>query len=483
MKKLIIIGGGPGGYTTAIEAASKGLEVVLISDGPLGGTCLNEGCIPTKSLYANALALETVKNSKKMGIEIPSFSFEIKRAIERKNEVVKQLRAGIEFLFKKNGVRFISGKASFKDAHTVLVRKNIEPDLVISNSEELSENRIEEEILFADYIIIATGSNSAILPIPGNDLAGVLTSTQMLNLTEVPKKICVIGAGVIGLEFASIFNSFGSEVEVLEFAKNILPHFDKDLAKRLKKELKNRGVSIETEAKVESIAYADGTSCNHDAVAKNARKMLVTYERKGVKNNVEADKVLMAVGRRPALNSLNLNEIGIEFTPKGIVVDDKFRTNIPHIYAIGDILGGLMLAHVAEYQGTRVIENILQNAPKHKSQKQLLVPAAVFTIPEAASVGMTEEECKEANLSYKAFKSNYKANGKAVSMGENEGYYKILASDDGENIYGCHIFGAHASDLIHEVAAHMYMGSTLEDIKHMIHAHPTLSELLPGALT
>ena len=414
--KLNIIGAGPGGYETAAEAAAKGLEVTLFSDGPLGGTCLNEGCIPTKTLCAMSAPDQ-----------------------ERKNAVIGQLAAGITQLLK--GVNVVSGRAKLAGGTAV----------------ELDGTRYE-----ADALIIATGSVSASLPIPGADLA--IDSSAMLNLSEVPARLCVIGGGVIGLEFASIYSKFGSEVTVLEFCPGVLPRFDVDLAKRLKASLAKRGIKIETSARVTAIEEGPGGR-------------IVRWLKGEKEFSAEADVVLMAVGRRPNLGSLNLQEAGIEFTPRGIVVDENLRTNVPGVYAIGDITGGMMLAHVASAKGRKALAAILGEP----SETDLsLVPAAVFTVPEAATVGLTEEQCEGREVV--VGKSNYRANGKSVASGEADGYCKVIADKATGVLLGAHILGAHAADLIHEATVLIALGATAKRACGIIHAHPSVSEVLRDAI-
>lgn len=428
--RLLIIGGGPGGYETAVEAAKRGLEVTLISEGPLGGTCLNEGCIPTKTFCHYA---ELIEQNLKVGLDCkPSFA----AAAQRKQAVVEQLRSGIDMLLKN--VQVVRGRAEFKDSKTVLC-----------NGQEYT----------ADKIIIATGSVSASLPIPGAE--SCLTSKEILDLTEVPESLCVIGGGVIGLEFASIFRSFGSEVTVLEFCPGILPRFDVDLAKRLKQSLSKRGINIEVQAQVTRI---DGNT--------------VTYVKKDKEFTVQADKILMAVGRRPNVDGLNLEAAGVDYTRKGITVNDRFETSVPGIYAIGDVTGGIMLAHAATFQGQHALNCICGQQDGIRFD---LIPAAVFTMPEVATVGLTEEQCREQNLEVRCLKSFYRANGKAVSMDEPDGYCKVIVDNDGK-VLGAHIMGAHSSDLIHEIATAMNIGATLDKLQSVIHAHPTLSEVIQSAL-
>ena len=424
MTDLIIIGAGPGGYETAIEAAKRGMTVTLINAGPLGGVCLNEGCIPTKTFCHYA------------GKE------EFTAVAARKEAVVNQLRNGVAYLLKNPNITIVEGKASFKDAKTVVV-----------NGEEYT----------AKDIIIATGSKPAKLPIPGADSEIVLTSTDVLNLKDLPESICVIGGGVIGLEMASYLHRFGVEVTVLEFAPQVLPNFDAEISKRLKMLLAKQGIKIETDAQVTAIDE-EGS---------------VTYQKKDQEYNVECDKVLMAVGRTPNTSDLNLGATGITYNRKGIEVDDNMQTSVPHIYAIGDVNGKMMLAHVATFQGTRALNHIQGKSDKIKFS---LVPAAVFTIPEVASVGLTETQCDDEELDYKAVKVPFGAVGKAVAMGEPDGFCKLIIDNETRTILGCHIMGAHASDLIQEVVTMMNLGASVDDAKDIIHAHPTLNEIIQIAI-
>ena len=461
--KIIIIGAGPGGYETALLAAKRGVEVILVEAGHVGGTCLNEGCIPTKSFCRNAEVLDELRDAEAFGVTGLSYDFDFKAVAARKNAVVEQLRGGVEGLLGHKLITLVRGKASFKDEHTISV---IPSDPSVISSE--AEGRVEKSLEYtADYIIIATGSVSASLPIPGADLPGVLTSKEILDLEEVPSRLCVIGGGVIGLEFASVFRSFGSEVTVLEYFKDILPRFDSDLSKRLKQSLGKRGIEINTQAQVTGITIDDSSVYK------------VSYTRKGKEETVEADKVLMAVGRKANVDSLNLADAGIEFTPRGIVVDDRtMQTNVPHIYAIGDINGRMMLAHAATFQGIVALDHIMGI---ENNIDLSVMPAAVFTTPEAASVGMTEDECKEAGRSVKCLKSFFRANGKAVTMAQTDGFCKLVVDAETGEILGCHLFGPHASDIVQEACALISRKATIEQFKDIIHTHPTLTEVLQSA--
>ena len=467
--KIIIIGAGPGGYETALVAAKRGVEVVLIEAGPVGGTCLNEGCIPTKAFCKNAEVLDGLREAEAFGVTGLSYGFDFKAVAARKNAVVEQLRGGVEGLLGHKNITLVRGKASFKDARTVAVIPSFSSVIPSDAEESLQEYT-------ADYIIIATGSVSASLPIPGADLPGILTSREILDIEEVPQRLCVIGGGVIGLEFASIFRSFGSEVTVVEYCKDILPRFDTDLAKRLKQSLGKRGIEINTQAQVTSIT-------------ENSGEYTVTFTRKGKEETIVADKVLMAVGRKANVASLNLADAGIEFTPRGIVVNDVMQTNVSHIYAVGDINGKMMLAHAATFQGIVALDHIMG---VENDIDLSVMPAAVFTSPEAASVGKTEDECKEAGIPVRCLKSFFRANGKAVTMGETDGFCKIVVAAEPKEgaespyepgrVLGCHLYGPHASDIVQEACAMITRKATLKEFQDVIHTHPTLTEGLQSAL-
>lgn len=455
---LLVIGAGPGGYETAVRAARAGLEVTLVTSGPLGGTCLNAGCIPTKCLCHSAEQAMTLSS---LGLPLPDGFRE--KSLEHKTATVEKLRAGVASLLKD--IKVVYGTASFVDGKTVKVVP----------SHDIS--------LTADRIIIATGSESASLPIPGVELPGVLDSTAILELGEIPSSLTVIGGGVIGLEFASIFAALGTEVTVLEYCKNLLPHFDVDLAKRLKQSLSKRGINIVNQAQVTEICMSD----NYEN-ALGDKLLTVKYLYRDKECTVSSEKVLMAVGRKPRTAQLNLEAAGIEYTKRGISVDSQMRTTNPDVYAIGDVNGIMMLAHTAVAQGKVALESILDcfsiSVPNRGKIRTDIVPAAVFTVPEVASVGMTEEECDAKGIEHKTVKSFYRANGKALAMDEPDGYCKIIVSsgDVPGQILGCHIIGAHASDLIAEIAALMNFSATLDDLDAIIHAHPTLSEILVSGI-
>lgn len=443
---IIIIGAGPGGYETALAAARAGKSVTLFNGAYLGGTCLNAGCIPTKCLCRNAEVLTTMKESETFGVDDFTFSLDYNRVLERKNEVVSTLREGIAAMLKAAKVNVVEGHARFTGEHTV------------------KAGDAEYE---ADYIIIATGSDSRSLPIPGADLEIVKDSTDMLNLDYVPESLTIIGGGVIGMEFASIFAAFGSQVTVIEFMKQILPPFDSDIAKRLKQSLAKRGVKIVTGAAAKKIEQNEDYQC------------VVTYECKGKEETVVSTDLLMAVGRAPRVADLDLEKAGVEYSPKGIPVDDEMRTNKRHIFAIGDVNARMMLAHVATFQGYRALNAIEEKADGIRFD---IVPSAVFTVPECGMAGKTEEQCKAEGIAIRIGQSFFRANGKALTMAEPEGLCKLIFRADDERLIGAHIMGVQAADLAQQCADMMNADATLSSMRQIIFSHPSVSEVILAAL-
>lgn len=439
---IIIIGSGPGGYKTAEYAAHHGLSVTIIERAHLGGTCLNCGCIPTKSLCRNAEVLATLRESETYGVSGLTYDIDFTRIIGRKNDVVSQLRAGIETLMSQPGITLVRGEATLDSPHTV---------------------RVGDDLYEADHIIIATGSSPRLLPIPGIDLEGVVTSTELLDVTTPPRRLCIIGAGVIGMEFASCFSHFGSEVTVIEFLKECLPVLDSDIAKRLRKQI---NADFYMQSGVERIdRAADGS-------------LLVTFSKKGKPQTVEADMVLVATGRAANTQGLNLEGLGIATSRAGITVDDNMQTSVAGVYAIGDVNGRCMLAHAATMQGYHAVNHILGRQDQIRLD---IMPSAVFTMPEAASVGLSEDQCRERAIAYTCRKSFWRANGKAMAMNETEGLLKLIIETETGRILGCHAFGAHAADLVQEVSVLICKDATLADLHDMVHIHPTLSEVLYAA--
>lgn len=424
MSDLIIIGAGPGGYKTAIHAAQNGLQVTIFEQQHVGGTCLNVGCIPTKTYVHSATFAE---------------------AVERQPQVVEQLRSGVETLLSHPNITLVRERAFFVDGHTV---------------ETPSGQRYS-----ADNIIIATGSSTKYIPVEGVDSPYVVDSTGLLALKELPRRLCIIGAGVIGMEFASVFNRFGSEVTVVEFLKECLPAIDSDIAKRLRKLMEKQGIQFNMQCGVKRIV--DGT--------------VFFANKKGQEKSVEADVVLMATGRKPNTEGLNLEALGITLERNGAIpVDDNFeiincKASNGRCFAIGDVNGRQMLAHAAEFQGHRVVNRILGREDHIRFD---VMPAAIFTNPEAASVGPSEDQLKEAAIPFECHKAFYRANGKALAMSETEGMVKLCCEPGEGRLLSCHIYGAHAADLVQEVTAYITLGATLQQLRETVHIHPTLSEVL-----
>lgn len=443
---IIVIGAGPGGYETALLAAERGKKVLLVNGGRLGGTCLNAGCIPTKCMVRDAAIVSLMKDPEEFGVANVSFDVNFSRVVERRNKVVSTLREGIDALLKRAKVTVVEGFASFVDASSI---------------------RVNEEVYTASDIIIATGSESKSIPVPGADEKWVLDSTDILAIDYIPKSLTIVGGGVIGLEFASVFNAFGSDVTVVEFLKNIAPTFDSDISKRLKQSLSKRGVKVLTGAAVKRIE-------------KNEEGQIVTwFDLKGKEDSVISSDILMAVGRRPNVDGLNLEAAGVEFSPRGIPVDDMMRTNVPHIYAIGDVNARMMLAHVASYQGKRALNAIDGVSDDIRFD---VIPAALFTDPECGMVGLTEDAAKEKGINIKVGKSFYRANGKALAGGESDGICKLIFEAESDRLVGAHIMGAEAAILAQQCADFITLGATRQAISDTIFGHPTLSEVVLAAV-
>lgn len=440
---VAVIGGGPGGYVAAIRAAQLGGRVVLVEKEKLGGVCLNRGCIPTKTLLRSAEKWEELSRCAEFGLKADNIGFDYAVIVDRKTNVVAGLRSGIEQLVKSNDITVISGTA------------------VLTGSRQLEVSTAAEQVtISAGSIIIATGSVPSTIPVAGHDLPEVITSDQLLELTEVPKRLVVIGAGVVGIEFSAIMRAFGCEVTVVEMLPTILPMLDSELVKRMGLLLRKQGIKMLTGAKVTAIeAAADGVTVKVDT-GKDVQ-------------DIPADKVLISTGRRPVTEGLGLGTAGVIFDRSGIQVNSRMETNIAGIYAVGDVTGQSMLAHTASAAGIVAAENAMGLSAV---MDYSAIPSCIFTHPEIASVGLTEEQAKAQNIDYKSSKFNFAANGKAVTMGETDGLVKIIAEADTGKVLGMHILGPHASDLVMEGALAIRNGLTAGDIAHTVHPHPTLSE-------
>ena len=446
---VVIIGGGPGGYVSAIRAAQLGLKVACVEGrGALGGTCLNVGCIPSKALlHASHLYHEATHNFTAMGLMGKSPSVDWDKMLAYKDDVIKSNTNGIEFLFKKNKVDYIKGWATFKDSNTITV----------DGKDILSKN-----------FVIATGSEPATLPNVEIDEKVVVSSTGALEAGKIPKRLIVIGAGVIGLEMGSVFARLGSEVTVVEYLDHITPGMDSDVAKTFQKILSKQGLNFVLNSAVQKV---EGSKT----------KAKVTYKgnKTGEEVTIEADMVLVATGRKPFTSGLGLDKLGIEMTPRGQVkTDSNWRTNVANIYAIGDVTEGAMLAHKAEEEGIATAETI---AGKHGHVNYALIPGVIYTTPEVASVGATEEALKAEGRAYKVGKFSFMGNARAKAVMQGDGFVKLLADASTDRLLGAHIIGPGAGDMIHEIVVAMEFGASSEDIARTCHAHPTFSEAVREA--
>ncbi len=447
MFDIVIIGGGPGGYVAAIRGAQLGGKIALIEKDEIGGTCLNRGCIPTKAMLASAELFNKVKEAGEFGINIENYSVSLEKIIERKDSIVKQLTGGVSSLLAHHKVSVINGNGIIKN----------------KNSIEVTKNDGTVEIVEGENIIIATGSEAATISSLGYDGVNVLTSTELLNLKEQPDSLLIIGAGVIGCEFASVFSSLGTKVTIVEALDRVLPMMDHEISKRFTMLLKKKKIGVHTSVMVEK-------------VAKGLEGVVVTLN-----NNKEllADKVLLGIGRTYNSKNIGLENIGIEVGEKGeIITDNMMKTNIDNIYAIGDVNGKILLAHAASAQGSQVVENILKNTSLEVDVTY--VPSAVYTFPEIAFIGLNEIEAKEKH-EVKIGKFPFTANGKALCIGEKDGFIKIIADANTDEILGVQILGPHATDLIAEAVLAIKYGLSVEDVARTIHAHPTISESMMEA--
>lgn len=448
---ITIIGGGPGGYVAAIKAAKMGAKVVVIEKEKLGGTCLNWGCIPTKTLVRSAEVYELLKEAEKFGCCAENVGVDIKKVISRKDKVVGQLVQGIEYLFVKNNIRFIRGNAEISDKNTITTKEKM-TDITIN-----SKN-----------IIVATGSVSSKLRIPGIDIENVIDSKEALQINELPKKLVVIGGGVIGMEFAYIFANFGVDVSIVEYFDECLASCDKDICSENEKSAISKGIKLYTSAKVEEIIKSEDEEC------------LVVFTQNGEKKYISAEKVLVAVGRTPYFEGIGIEDLGIELNEngRGIKVNSKMQTSIPNIYAIGDVTNIIQLAHVASHQGMVAVKNIMGESCEMDYN---VVPAAIFTQPEIAMVGISEKDAEKQKLNIEIGKFPFAANGKALTFGDDKGFIKLIKDKETGRIIGGSIIGIHATDLIGEVTLAIKNNLTAEQIAETIHAHPTTSEVIHEA--
>ena len=442
-----IIGGGPGGYVAAIRAAQLGARVALVERERLGGVCLNRGCIPTKAMTSSIELLMEMEKAEEFGILVGEPGFDFSRMMARKDDVVERLVSGVEKLMKAHKVQVIAGHGELISPRRIRVSGG-------------SPQEVE-----AEKIIIATGSVPAKPPVPGLGLHGVITSDEMVALEEPPQDLVVVGGGVIGVEFASIFNALGTKVTIIEMLPALLPPVDEELALRYLHLLRRQGVEVHLRSPLEEIRETEGL-------------LEVVYEGPKGEGMVQTEMVLVSTGRAPYTNGLNLQEVGVKAEEGAIAVDEHMATNVCGIYAIGDVTGGWMLAHVASREGEVAVEHALG---RDSVMEYKAVPNCVFTLPEIAGVGVTEQEAKEQNIPYRKSRFPFNVSGRALAMGQATGQVKMICQRDSGEILGVHIMGPHATDMIAEGALALQSGATAEDIIRTIHAHPTLPEAVREA--
>ena len=441
--RISVLGAGPGGYVAAIKAAQLGASVTVIEASEVGGTCLHWGCIPTKALVASADALHRARKINSFGIELNgSVTPNLQKILDRKNRVVNIQVKGIRGLFKSWGIKILDGVG------TIVSPKKIKVILKRGDTEEVE----------TDKLIIATGSRPAQIPVFPFDGKKILSSDDAINLSTIPRALLIVGAGVIGCEFAFIYREFGAEVVMVEMMPRAVSTEDEEISAILEKELKKKKIKLLTNVKVVKIDVREDRVCATLSDGKT----------------VEAEKVLVSIGRTMNSTAIGLESIGVETGQRGeIIVNNKMETTIEGVYAVGDVTGGIMLAHVASREGMIAAENAVGgNAVMNHN----VVPAAIFTNPEIASVGLQEEQALKKGYKVKVGRFQYRTLGKAHAIGEITGLIKIVADEENDIILGAHIIGSHASDLIHEIAVAMEKGLTVKDIAHTIHAHPTLAE-------
>ena len=449
---VIVIGGGPAGYVCAIRSSQLGLKTACIEyRGTLGGTCLNIGCIPSKSLLNLSEAFHQAQDFSKIGIETGDIKLNLPKMMKNKDKAVTILTKGVEYLFKKNKVTYIKGRGSFLDKNKIFVTNND------------GENKTIE----GKNIIISTGSEA--LPMPGVefDEEKILSSTGALNIHKVPDKMLIIGAGYIGLEMGSVWSRLGSEVHVIEYLDHITPGLDREISNEFLKILKKQKINFHLNTKVEKI------------IKKENGISISTINKQNGTVNYDGDLVLISVGRKPYTKNLNLDKLGISCDDNGrIQVNNKFQTKVENIFAIGDVINGPMLAHKAEEEGIAVAE-IIAGQAGHVNYD--LIPGVIYTSPEVAYVGKSEEELKKDRVSYKVGKFPFMANSRAKAIDKPEGFVKILADEKTDKVLGVHIIGPHAGEMIAEMSVAMEFGASSEDIARTCHAHPTFSEAIKEA--
>jgi len=436
---VIIIGSGPAGYVCAIRMAQLGKRVCVIEKENVGGVCLNKGCIPTKALLQSAKFLKYANKAKDFGIDVKNFNINLEKVFNRKDDIISQLRNGIEFLFNQRGIELIRAKATLRDEHTV---------------------EIEGRVFTSEFVIIATGSSPMELPNLRFDDSSIISSDKIFEIRKIPKTILIVGGGAIGCEFATILNLFGSKVTLLELMEHILPNEDREIAKKLQIQLEKNGIRIFTKLKVDSFVKKEGS-------------ILIKFSNG---QELEFETILVCVGRKINSEGIGLEKLGISLNEKGyIVVDEYLKTNLNNIYAIGDVIGGYLLAHVASYEGIKAAENIsgLKSKISYKA-----IPSCVFTEPEFASVGLSEEKAKNLGMDIAVGRFPFKSHGKSRILSETEGLIKVIIDKKNKIVLGAQILGYNASELISTFTTFINSNLGIEDLKEIIFAHPTISEAI-----
>ncbi|WHY60629.1 dihydrolipoyl dehydrogenase [Cytobacillus firmus] len=456
---LVILGGGTGGYVAAIRASQLGLKTAIVEKGKLGGTCLHKGCIPSKALLRSAEVFATAKHSEDFGVITSDVSINFGKVQERKNKIVDQLHKGVQHLMKQGKIDVFEGTGR-------ILGPSIFSPMPGTISVEMN-NGDENEMLIPKNVIVATGSRPRTLP--GLDIDGqlVMTSDEALALEEVPNSIIIVGGGVIGIEWASMLSDFGADVTVIEYADRIIPTEDKEISKEMQRLMKKKGVKIVTGAKVlpETLQKGEGVT--------------ISAEVKGSQKEFSAEKLLVSVGRQANTEGIGIENTDIQIEKGFISANEYFQTKESHIYAIGDVIGGLQLAHVASHEGIVAVEHIAGQNPSPIDYS--LVSKCIYSSPEAASVGLTEEEAKEKGHNVKTGKFSFRAIGKALVFGESDGFVKIVADKDSDDILGVHMIGPHVTDMISEAGLARVLDATPWEVAHTIHPHPTLSEAIGEA--